>query len=69
MRVLHAGPRADDGSNYANVIQAGVIASVFWGIAGFWLASSSRRSFAFPNIFYFEVGMDNFGRLPAAPVR
>ena len=47
-----------------NVIKAGVIASMFWGIAGFLVGLVIALQLAFPNLFYFpDWGFTNFGRL------
>ena len=68
MVVVHLsrGPRpADIGSRYENgVVKAGVIASMFWGIAGFLVGLVIALQLAFPDIFYFaDFGWLNFGRL------
>ena len=49
----------DDG-----VIKAGVIATIFWGIAGMLVGVIIASQLAFPNFMYFEnLGWTNFGRL------
>ncbi|MBN8607528.1 MAG: cytochrome-c oxidase, cbb3-type subunit I [Caulobacterales bacterium] len=62
--VVRPNP-ADRESRYENgVIKAGVIASMFWGIAGFLVGVIIAAQLALPNIFYFEdFGWLNFGRL------
>jgi len=46
------------------VIKAGVIASMFWGVAGLLVGVIIALQLAFPNLFYFsELGWTNFGRL------
>ncbi|WP_135210533.1 cytochrome-c oxidase, cbb3-type subunit I [Vitreimonas flagellata] len=62
--VVNPNP-ADHGSRYENgVIKAGVIASMFWGVAGFLVGVIIAAQLAFPNILYFEdFGWLNFGRL------
>jgi cytochrome c oxidase cbb3-type subunit I len=52
-------------SKYENgVVKAGVIASMFWGIAGFLVGLIIALQLAFPNLFYFaDFGWLNFGRL------
>src|SRR5262245_19814636 len=52
-------------SQYENgVIKAGVIASMFWGIAGLLVGLIIALQLAFPSIFYFpDFGWLNFGRL------
>ncbi len=58
-------PRADSMSRYENgVIKAGVIASMFWGVAGMLVGVIIALQLAFPTIFYFpDFGWLNFGRL------
>jgi cytochrome c oxidase cbb3-type subunit 1 len=52
-------------SRYENgVVKAGVIASMFWAVAGLLVGVVIALQLAFPNIFYFpEAGWTNFGRL------
>ena len=52
-------------SRYENgVVKAGVVASMFWGIAGLLVGLVIALQLAFPNIFYFpDFGWLNFGRL------
>ncbi|MGE3250574.1 MAG: cytochrome-c oxidase, cbb3-type subunit I [Hyphomonadaceae bacterium] len=47
-----------------NVIKAGVVASMFWGIAGLLVGVVIALQLSFPEIFYFpELGWTNFGRM------
>lgn len=50
---------------FANgVVKAGVIAAMFWGVAGLLVGVIIALQLAFPSIFYFpELGWTNFGRL------
>jgi cytochrome c oxidase cbb3-type subunit 1 len=59
------GIPADDTSPYANdIVKAGVIASMFWGIAGMLVGVVIALQLAFPNLFYFpDLPFTNFGRL------
>ena len=65
VRRYAAGMPADDQSPYANdVVKAGVIASMFWGIAGMTVGLIIALQLAFPNIFYFpDLPFTNFGRM------
>ena len=46
------------------VVKAGVIATMFWGIAGFLVGLIIALQLTFPNLFYFpDWGWTNFGRL------
>ncbi|RYZ13510.1 MAG: cytochrome-c oxidase, cbb3-type subunit I [Alphaproteobacteria bacterium] len=46
------------------VVKAGVIATMFWGIAGFLAGLVIALQLTWPNLFYFpELGWTNFGRL------
>ena len=46
------------------VVKAGVIASVFWALAGLLVGVIIALQLSFPNIFYFpDFGWTNFGRL------
>jgi len=58
-------PSAPPQSKYEDgVIKAGVVASMFWGIAGFLVGLTIALQLAFPHIFYFpDLGWTNFGRL------
>jgi cytochrome c oxidase cbb3-type subunit 1 len=59
------GTTADDSRIYADdVIRAGVIASVFWGLAGFLVGLVIALQLSFPSFLYFpELPFTNFGRL------
>ncbi len=59
------GIPADDKGAYANdVVKAGVVASMFWGIAGMLVGVIIALQLAFPNLFYFpDLPWTNFGRL------
>ena len=47
-----------------NVVKAGVIATMFWGIAGFLVGLIIALQLAWPNLFYFpDLAWTNFGRL------
>ncbi len=52
-------------SFYADaIVKAGVIASMFWGVAGLLVGVIIALQLAFPNLFYLpELGWTNFGRL------
>ena len=65
IHYLGRGPLGDRSSKYENgVIKAGVIASMFWGLAGFLVGVVIAAQLAFPNQLYFEdLGWTNFGRL------
>jgi len=60
-----AGIPADDAGAYANdVVKAGVIASMFWGIAGMLIGVVIALQLSFPQIFYFpDIPESSFGRL------
>ena len=62
---VYTGGGAEDKSGYQEgVVKAGVIASVFWGLAGFLVGVIIALQLAFPNIFYFEnLPFTNFGRM------
>ncbi len=55
----------DDVSPYANdVVKAGVIASMIWGIAGMLVGVVIALQLAFPTLFYFpDLPFSSFGRL------
>jgi cytochrome c oxidase cbb3-type subunit 1 len=55
----------DDKGAYANdIVKAGVIASMFWGIAGMLVGVVIALQLAFPSLFYFpDLPFTNFGRL------
>jgi cytochrome c oxidase cbb3-type subunit 1 len=58
-------PRTFDPSRYEEgVVKAGVIATMFWGIAGFTVGLLIALQLTWPNLFYFpDFGWTNFGRL------
>jgi cytochrome c oxidase cbb3-type subunit 1 len=46
------------------VVKAGVVATMFWGIAGFVVGLLIALQLTWPNVFYFpDLGWTNFGRL------
>ena len=55
----------DDRGPYANdIVKLGVIASMFWGIAGMLVGVIIALQLAFPTLFYFpDLPWTNFGRL------
>jgi cytochrome c oxidase cbb3-type subunit 1 len=55
----------DERSGYAdNVVKAGVIASMFWGIAGMTVGLIAALQLSFPHLFYFpDLPFTNFGRI------
>jgi len=59
------GVPLEERSGYAdNVVKAGVIAAMFWGIAGMLVGVILALQLSFPNLFYFpDFGWTNFGRL------
>jgi cytochrome c oxidase cbb3-type subunit I len=65
VRRYAEGTPADDKGAYANdVVKAGVIASMFWGIAGMLVGVIIALQLAFPTLFYFpDLPWTNFGRL------
>ena len=65
MRRYASGAPADDRETYANdVVRAGVIASMFWGLAGFLVGVVIALQLAFPDLLYFpDLPFTNFGRL------
>ncbi len=65
VRRYAEGIPAEDNAPYDNdIVKAGVIASMFWGIAGLLVGLIIALQLAFPNIFYFsELPWTNFGRL------
>ncbi len=58
-------PRTFDPARYEEgVVKAGVIATMFWGIAGFTVGLLIALQLTWPNLFYFpDFGWTNFGRL------
>jgi len=65
LRRYADGVPHDEKGEYANdVIKAGVIASMFWGIAGMLVGVIIALQLAFPDIFYFaDLPFTNFGRM------
>jgi cytochrome c oxidase cbb3-type subunit 1 len=59
------GIPTDDTGAYANdVVKAGVVASMFWGIAGMLVGVIIALQLAFPTFFYFpDIPESSFGRL------
>ena len=59
------GVPEDDRGAYANdIVKAGVVASMFWGIAGMLVGVVIALQLAFPTLFYFDALPElNFGRL------
>ncbi|HEY0105562.1 MAG TPA: cytochrome-c oxidase, cbb3-type subunit I [Rhizomicrobium sp.] len=59
------GVPAEEKAGYRNaVVKAGVIAAMFWGIAGMLVGLIIALQLAFPNLFYFpDLPWTNFGRL------
>jgi cytochrome c oxidase cbb3-type subunit I len=59
-----AGFRFDPTYYEDDVVKAGIVATVFWGIAGFLVGLIIALQLTWPNLFYFpELGWTNFGRL------
>ncbi len=57
-------PRFDRTYYEEGIVKAGIIATMFWGIAGFLVGLIIALQLTFPNLFYFpEFGWTNFGRL------
>jgi cytochrome c oxidase cbb3-type subunit 1 len=65
VRRYAEGIPEDDKGAYANdIVKAGVVASMFWGIAGMLVGVVIALQLAFPNLFYFaDLPWTNFGRL------
>ncbi|MGD9981382.1 MAG: cytochrome-c oxidase, cbb3-type subunit I [Hyphomonadaceae bacterium] len=65
VHTLGAGATQGRTSRYEDgVVKAGVVASMFWGIAGLLVGVIIALQLALPNLFYFpEWGWTNFGRL------
>jgi cytochrome c oxidase cbb3-type subunit 1 len=65
MRRYAGGIPADDTDVYANnVVKAGVIASMFWALAGMTVGLVAALQLAFPHAFYFpDLPFLNFGRI------
>jgi cytochrome c oxidase cbb3-type subunit 1 len=62
---LSSGRFRGDASRYEDgVVKAGVIATVFWGVAGMAAGVLAASQLSWPNLFYFpEAGWLNFGRI------
>ncbi|MGZ5920519.1 MAG: cytochrome-c oxidase, cbb3-type subunit I [Rhizomicrobium sp.] len=63
---MYAGrtPHDERGPYCDSVIKAGVVASVFWGIAGMAVGLLIALQLSFPNLFYFpDLPWTSFGRL------
>ena len=59
-----SGKAVDRAGYQTGVVKAGVIASVFWGVAGFLVGVIIAAQLAFPSIFYFpDLAWTSFGRL------
>ena len=57
-------PRFDRTYYEQGIVKAGIVATMFWGIAGFLVGLIIALQLTFPNLFYFpELGWTNFGRL------
>ena len=65
LRRYGGGVPAEERGTYVNdVVKAGVIASLFWGVAGMLVGLIIALQLAFPHIFYFsDFPFTNFGRL------
>ncbi|MBI1365597.1 MAG: cytochrome-c oxidase, cbb3-type subunit I [Alphaproteobacteria bacterium] len=63
--VRHYGGLVSDKSSYMfGVVKAGVIASMFWGLAGFLVGLVIALQLAFPHFMYLPDALwENFGRL------
>jgi len=60
-----SGVPEEERSGYANnVVKAGVIAAMFWGIAGMTVGLIAALQLSFPDLFYFpDYAFTNFGRI------
>ena len=57
-------PRFDKTFYEDGIVKAGIVATMFWGIAGFLVGLVIALQLTFPSLFYFpELGWTNFGRL------
>jgi cytochrome c oxidase cbb3-type subunit I len=57
-------PADETGLLQVDVVKAGVIASMFWGLAGFLVGGLIAAQLAFPNLLYFpDIPEASFGRL------
>ncbi len=58
------GQRFDPTFYEDGVVKAGVVATMFWGVAGFLVGLIIALQLTWPNLFYFpDFGFTNFGRL------
>ncbi|MFN9162008.1 MAG: cytochrome-c oxidase, cbb3-type subunit I [Alphaproteobacteria bacterium] len=63
-RYAEGVPEADDAPYDNDIVKAGVIASMFWGIAGLLVGVVIALQLALPNLFYFsDLPWTSFGRL------
>jgi cytochrome c oxidase cbb3-type subunit I len=63
-RYAEGIPDDEQGLLQIDVVKAGVIASMFWGLAGFLAGVVIAAQLAFPSLFYFDAVPElNFGRL------
>ncbi len=63
-RIGHGTAGADETQYMDDVIRAGVIASMFWGLAGLLVGVIIASQLAWPSLFYFDwAPFLNFGRL------
>jgi len=65
IRRYATGIPASDNETYDNdIVKFGVVAALFWGVAGMLVGVIIALQLAFPNIFYFaDLPFTNFGRL------
>ncbi|MEI9994274.1 MAG: cytochrome-c oxidase, cbb3-type subunit I [Rhizomicrobium sp.] len=65
LRNYATGVPEEERGGYQNaVVKAGVIAAMFWGLAGMLVGVVIALQLSFPNLFYFsDFGWTNFGRL------
>src|SRR5690349_19206530 len=58
------GSRFDPTYYEEGVVKAGIVATMFWGIAGFVVGLVIALQLTWPNLFYFpDLGWTNFGRM------
>jgi cytochrome c oxidase cbb3-type subunit 1 len=63
-RYANGVPEDEKGPIQLDVVKAGVIASLFWGIAGFAAGAVLAAQLTYPSLFYFDALPElNFGRL------
>ena len=61
---VQIGRPPDPNAYNTNIVKAGVVASAFWGVAGFTVGLIIALQLAFPNLLYFEgLPWTNFSRL------